>query len=138
MAAAPPPPKGKKLPYFPIEYIYNYFEEQIKKDIGLGGAYKNWLQVDNALNRVSNLEKPLYQKIIKSLGIINIIGDKNNCPPNSKTLKLFLNIQGEVVDEFEQAVLWLCNNKVLYQKITLVGKKVISSVKIHYTLLLPQ
>ncbi|UMZ74364.1 hypothetical protein [Natranaerofaba carboxydovora] len=66
--------ENNKIPLVPIYQLYDYFEESIKADKGVGGSYKLWLKTENALGKVET-ENDLARKILKTIAVVNILND---------------------------------------------------------------
>ncbi len=59
-----------------LDTIWDYFSEAIRSDIGPGGAHLIWSGVMHALSKVGPNDA-LTQSLIKTLGILLIVGDVN-------------------------------------------------------------
>lgn len=92
------------------DLLYDYFEGNLTKN-KFSYEYTEWLEVKNAINKLNNKDKKydLKVKIIKSIGIINIINDFDILKPDAKTLSY-------IIDEDKTAIIKAIN-EMLQNKI---------------------
>lgn len=79
--------KTEDFNFIGIDFIYDYFEENISKYKG-SPEYKEKILIDTALNKLKKNDKGYKRKVklIKAIGVINIINDFDVIRPDNKTL----------------------------------------------------
>ncbi|WP_077369749.1 hypothetical protein [Anaerosalibacter sp. Marseille-P3206] len=92
------------------DLLYDYFEENLTKNKS-SFEYSEWLEVKNSINKLNKKDDNyhLKVKIIKSIGIINIVNDFDILKPDDKTLSY-------IIDDDEQAIVKAIN-EMLQNKI---------------------
>ncbi len=96
------------FPLLTPDYIYNYFETLFKKENYKSEIYRVWRDTATALRKLDDSEN-LASAILKTLGLIYILGDFQKLPPTIELIKLiYFNIDVEAVIEK------LIDKKILY------------------------
>ncbi|AKL95589.1 hypothetical protein CACET_c21420 [Clostridium aceticum] len=100
---------------FPImtpDYIYNYFEPLFKKENYVSEIYQIWRETTTALKKLSDGEE-IEEAIVKTLGLINIVGEFQKLPPKVEVLQLLFSNDTEAA-RIKEVVGKLIDQKVLY------------------------
>lgn len=94
-----------------VDYIYDYFEELLKKEVFNRTVHSIWAKTDAALRQAENAAQT---RILKAIAVINIISDERlrPAPAHIKTALLMEN------EEFQQAAAALVRRHVLSQRNT--------------------
>lgn len=100
-----------KFQFVGIDLLYDYFEENISRDKN-SKEYQEWLQTKNALNKLNNKDTNYKTKIkiIKAIGIINIINDFDLIKPDSKILTYVID---EDKEDIKEAIEELLINRII-------------------------
>jgi len=76
------------------DYIYDYFQDLLKKEVFNTAVHSVWAKTDSALRQISN---PNQAKILKAIAVINIIGD-DRLKPVPAHIKASLLMSDDVFD----------------------------------------
>ena len=106
-------PKGKKL--LPLSDLYDYFYDAIKGDRTPGGAHRAWVEVENALYKVGDLDK-IYSEIIKTIGLINIIRDPSLKPDTDVLLFALEHDKSFDREKVLKALEFMRKKKIIYYR----------------------
>lgn len=68
-----------------LDALWDYFEEAIRADVGVGGAHRIWSGVVNALDKVTQDDLEAHA-LIKSLGVMLICSDGGSVRPTKEIL----------------------------------------------------
>ncbi len=66
-------------------YLWDYFEDAIRADIGIGGAHRFWSGVAHALDKIAE-DDVLSQAVVKTLGVLLIAADQTSVRPTTEML----------------------------------------------------
>jgi len=97
------------LDFISVDRIYDYFEELFKKELFNKKVHSLWSKTSSAINQTEDVSQ---EKIIKAIGLINIIGDERlkTIPAHIKMALLMMD------EEFETAIRILQKKHVLLQR----------------------
>lgn len=87
-------------------YLWDYFEDAIRSDIGAGGAHQVWSGVKHALDKVSQTDD-LSIMVIKTLGILLLCSDMDVARPSTDFVAWAM---GATSDEDYDALIATLNN----------------------------
>ena len=92
-----------------IEYIYGYFEDQLRKEIFNTSTHTIWAKANSALIQVSDIDQ---RRIIQSIAIINMIGDERlkAVPAHIKTALMISD------ERFDNAIRGLLKRHIVSQR----------------------
>jgi hypothetical protein len=65
--------------------LWDYFEDAIRADIGIGGAHRFWSGVAHALDKIAE-DDVLSQAVVKTLGVLLIAADQTAVRPTTELL----------------------------------------------------
>lgn len=94
---------------FNVNKVYDYFYNILRKEND-NNIKEIWIKTENAINKVSD-KKGI--EIIKSLGIIYMINDFDNLPPNEESLRLSVDMEK---NQFELKLKELVNLGIIKKK----------------------
>ncbi|GIK64258.1 MAG: hypothetical protein BroJett018_20520 [Chloroflexota bacterium] len=86
--------------------LWDYFEDAIRSDAGVGGTHRTWSGVIQALEKVADTDE-LGRMLVKTLGVLSISADSNAARP---TTDLLCWAVGAETDEQQSAVVVTLEN----------------------------
>jgi len=93
------------------EVLYDYFARALRADIGPGGVHSVWAAAEHALSKVSP-EDELSCRLIKTLAVLQSVGETDVLHPTTATLAFALQTD---VEQVEQAAYALVRRKLARQ-----------------------
>lgn len=79
---------------FNVNKVYDYFYNILRKEND-NKIKEIWIKVENAINKVN---EKIESDILKTLGIVYMVNDFDNLPPNEETLRLAVDIDKKQFD----------------------------------------
>ena len=76
-----------------LDRLWDYFANAIRADVGAGGAHPIWAGVEAALRKIPP-EDTLTANLVKSLGVLTVIGDAAALGPTTDLLCFAVDVQG--------------------------------------------
>ena len=113
-----------------LDFLYDYFENQLKAADAQDRIHQIWLQTTKALSRLNDSDVNEIE-ILKALAVIKAIGLSAILPPNVDTLRLSFYGSKLTEDKFAHALQNLLNKKVLYEGPTTGNLEIIESSEIN-------
>lgn len=105
--------ENSNLPWITPEYLYDYFEDQLKNESYSDEIKKKFYTADSACRKFS--KKSLEGKLVRTLFLIDILGRKDRLPPTRDILEsIYVDIGFSSV-EIREALKKLDSNRILYE-----------------------
>lgn len=96
------------LQWVGLDALYDYFAEAMRADTGPGGVHGVWAAAEHALSKIPS-EDAFTRRLIKTLAVLQAIGETDVLRPNTSTLAFALEADPEAV---EQAAHYLVRRKL--------------------------
>lgn len=80
------------------EWLYDYFAVALRADTGPGGVHPIWAAAEHSLSKIPN-EDVLSRRLIKTLAVLQAVGETNVLHPTTGTLAFALQVDFEQVEQ---------------------------------------
>lgn len=101
------------LPLLGVTDLFEYFADLMIKDTGVGGTYRRFIEIRTALDRLKP-EETLARDLIKTIGILSVIGEATKIPPTEDVLHYALGaFSPQVKEELNGALMALVERRIL-------------------------
>lgn len=105
--------QGSLLPLIRVTDLFEYFAELMMKDTGVGGTYRRFIEIRTALDRLKP-DEPLARDLIKTIGILSVIGEASKIPPTEDVLHYaFGAFSSRAKEELNSALMGLVERRIL-------------------------
>ena len=108
--------KAQRLPELGLEFLYDYFFSAVTTSFIERAESQRWIEIHEIIEG-SSLDSPLSQKILKTIGILNLIGQPLGLPARKRVLRIALGETHGKHGEFDTELDHLANRgKLLYRE----------------------